>query len=139
MGQKFLADTTFIIDLLREHRRGKLGPASHALALSPESHIFLSIISIGELEEGFAAHGFTNSEILLKPFQLLYLSQRSAKIYGEESARMRAKGDRIGDNDLWIASSAKEHELSVLTANVQHFSRVSGLDVVDYTNVPSRS
>lgn len=134
MAARFLADTTFVIDLLREQRRRVAGPATSVLSKFPDAIVFLSIVSVGELEEGFAAHGVTNADILLKPFSLLYLSQRTAKLYGEESAKMRAQGDRIGDNDLWIAACGKEHDLIVLTANAQHFSRVTALQVRDYTS-----
>ena len=39
----------------------------------------------------------------------------------------------VGANDLWIAASATEHNLPLLTRNVSEFGRVAGLKVVDYS------
>jgi predicted nucleic acid-binding protein len=39
----------------------------------------------------------------------------------------------VGANDLWIAASATEHDLPLLTRNASEFRRVAGLNVVDYS------
>ncbi len=132
MAEKFLADTTFIIDFIREQKRGVTGDATDFLIKNSKATIFLSIVSLGELEEGFQVNNIKNVDVLTKPFPLLYLSKNTAKVFGSHSAILRAKGQMIGDNDLWIASVALEHEMPILTANVKHFSRVGNLKVIKY-------
>ena len=44
-------------------------------------------------------------------------------------ARLRAQGQLIADNDLYIASIALRHDLILLTGNLRHYERVSGLRV----------
>jgi len=43
------------------------------------------------------------------------------------------RGQMIGAHDLIIAATARYHDLSVLTDNVQEFSRVPGLRVIPFT------
>jgi predicted nucleic acid-binding protein len=56
---------------------------------------------------------------------------RYARLY---KTLVRSK-QTIGANDLWIAASASEHDLHLLTRNVSEFRRVAGLKVVDYSVV----
>jgi predicted nucleic acid-binding protein len=44
---------------------------------------------------------------------------------------IRKRGTLIGANDLWIASHALQHQLSLVTANRSHF-QVPGLQVIGY-------
>ncbi len=39
----------------------------------------------------------------------------------------------VGANDLWIAASAVERGVPLLTRNAAEFRRVDGLQVIDYT------
>lgn len=38
----------------------------------------------------------------------------------------------IGSNDLWIAATTVANEMSLVTRNQIHFSRVPGIEVVVY-------
>lgn len=48
---------------------------------------------------------------------------RAAGLY----ARLRAKGATISDADLLIAATAQEHDLVLVTNNVDHFRRIEHL------------
>jgi predicted nucleic acid-binding protein len=47
----------------------------------------------------------------------------------EESAELQAKGERIPENDTWIAAVAIECDMTLATVDDAHFLRVSGLKV----------
>jgi tRNA(fMet)-specific endonuclease VapC len=49
------------------------------------------------------------------------------KIFGRERGRLRADGMLIGDSDLWIAATALQYHLTLLTNNRRHFERIDGL------------
>jgi predicted nucleic acid-binding protein len=51
-------------------------------------------------------------------------------------ADLRRQGLEIGASDVWIAAAALERALPVLTANVGHFTRIDGLEVIPYEIVP---
>jgi len=54
------------------------------------------------------------------------------RLRGSKSAGRVNKGQLIGEDDLIIAATARCHDLSVLTDNVQEFSRVPGLRVIPF-------
>jgi tRNA(fMet)-specific endonuclease VapC len=50
-------------------------------------------------------------------------------IYGAVRATLEARGQPIGNNDLWIAAHARAADLTLITANGREFARVPGLAV----------
>ncbi|MFN0079132.1 MAG: type II toxin-antitoxin system VapC family toxin [Prosthecobacter sp.] len=52
--------------------------------------------------------------------------------YGEIYRQLKPQGTLIGGNDMWIAATALVHNLTVVTNNVDEFSRVKGLRVRTY-------
>ncbi|MBL8950099.1 MAG: type II toxin-antitoxin system VapC family toxin [Myxococcaceae bacterium] len=66
---------------------------------------------------------------LLAPFVSLPFDDSSAATYGRVSADLRRAGREIGVADTMIAAIALEHDLTVVTRNVRHFSRIKGLKV----------
>ena len=53
---------------------------------------------------------------------------RAADIYAD----LFAWGKLIGDADILIAATARENQLAVVTNNVNHFGRISGLRVLNW-------
>jgi len=49
-----------------------------------------------------------------------------------EKVRIGAAGQTIEDFDLLIGISARENKLTVVTHNAKHFSRIEGLEIVDW-------
>lgn len=64
---------------------------------------------------------------------MLLLTRQSANISAEIYARLRKQGNLIDDIDLLIAGIALENNLSVVTHNTQHFKRIDGLAVTDWS------
>ncbi len=56
-------------------------------------------------------------------------TQATAERYGQIKQALRRHGTPIPENDIWIAASALEHGLPVVTRDSKHFSRVAGLIV----------
>lgn len=52
--------------------------------------------------------------------------------YATRSRTLRTEGIRMGDNDLWIAATAREAVEPLVTRDAGHFRRVPGLDVRTY-------
>lgn len=57
------------------------------------------------------------------------IAKRSAEIFAD----LRAKGRPIGHNDVLIAGTAIAYDLSLVTNNQRHFSRIDGLDIDNWT------
>jgi hypothetical protein len=71
-------------------------------------------------------------ERLCRPYPILPWSSDVSWQYGEVYRALAAKGQLIGANAMWIASTALVHGMGVVTNNVEEFSRVPGLIVVPY-------
>lgn len=52
--------------------------------------------------------------------------------HGLAFRQFQRTGRLIGTNDLWIAVTAVAHGLPVVTANVERYHRVPGLEVAGY-------
>jgi tRNA(fMet)-specific endonuclease VapC len=65
--------------------------------------------------------------------RLLPFDEVSARKAAEIWAELRARGQPIGEVDTLIAGVALAHGLAVVSRNVVHFRRVSGLVVLDWT------
>jgi len=58
----------------------------------------------------------------------------SARVHAEIYAELAKKGQMIGAHDLIIAATARYHDLSILTDNVDEFSRVPSLRVIPFVS-----
>jgi tRNA(fMet)-specific endonuclease VapC len=55
------------------------------------------------------------------------LPSEAGEFYGAIRAALEIKGEKIGNNDLWIAAHAKAAGLTLVTNNEREFRRVGGL------------
>ena len=93
----------------------------------------VNTVALAELLTGFAlgsrpdANRRLLSRFLASPrVSLLALGPDTAEHYADICTRLRRKGRPIPTNDMWIAASAREHGLVLLTRNA-HFQEVDGL------------
>ena len=70
--------------------------------------------------------------IVFGPIPALNLDHAVLRRYGEIRNYLRPRNELIGDIDTLIAATALEHDISIVTNNVRHFSRVPGLSVIPY-------
>jgi predicted nucleic acid-binding protein len=65
---------------------------------------------------------------------VVYPFNRSLCLWWAEAAdRARRKGRPIGVADAWIAATALEHDIPLITSNAGHYAGVEGLTVVAET------
>ena len=57
------------------------------------------------------------------------IAQEAATIY----AVLRSQGQPIGHNDVLIAGTAIVNNLTLITNNINHFSRIKGLDIDNWS------
>jgi tRNA(fMet)-specific endonuclease VapC len=109
----------------------------HRLAFVPPDEQTTTAINVGELLYGIAKRGqeglgervraFVESTQVVLPFD-----RRAAEVYGPLRARLEREGRRLGEPDLRIASIAISRDLTLVTGNVKHFSRVPDLPVENW-------
>jgi tRNA(fMet)-specific endonuclease VapC len=71
-------------------------------------------------------------EAVISGVGVLEFTVPAARVHAEIYAELATKGKMIGAHDLLIAATARCHDLSVLTDNVQEFSRVPDLRVIPF-------
>lgn len=57
----------------------------------------------------------------------------SIDLYAKEKARLRKSGAPIDDFDLLIGTTAVTHNLELVTNNTEHFKRIKGIELTDWT------
>lgn len=133
----YLLDT----DVLSELRRRERNPHVVAwIGAQRVSDLYLSAITIGEVERGIARQEATNPEFASALAQWLdrLLTLYSDRVLGIDRPTARRWGRlsaRIGNEtaDLLIAATALEHGLTVVTRNVRHFEP-TGVPIIDPFN-----
>lgn len=90
----------------------------------------MPVVVLGELFGGFrrGTREPENRRLLREFFRsprsrVLEVDSETAERYGEIYAHLRDRGTPVPTNDIWIAASAMQHGLRVLTAD-RHFERV---------------
>ena len=106
--------------------------------LQQTNEIGICSISIGELLSGFKGGNWEEKnrreleEFLDAPRVQIYLiDENTAEFYAEILNGLREKGTPIPTNDIWIASVAFQHGLSLFSRD-RHFKNIPGLLLVPY-------
>ena len=71
-------------------------------------------------------------DALLTYLAVLDLPDEAADHYADIRAELRARGEMIGANDLFIAAHARSLGLTLVTNNLGELGRVDGLDVENW-------
>ncbi len=124
-----LTDTTFWIDLAEERASGTLGGAHRFIGRHRSQELQVSIVTWGELAAG--VNSPAELDRLLRRVRVLMLHRQVAWEAGRIERELAARGSRLGENDNWIAATARTWGLRVVTRDVA-FARVPRLRVVAY-------
>lgn len=128
----YLLDTNILSDLVRNPQ----GKVSAQIAKAGEDSICTSIVVAAELRYGAAksrsAKLAERIDLILSALEILPLDIPADHKYATLRHQLTRKGTPIGPNDLLIAAHALAYDLTLVTANMGEFSRVSGLKVENW-------
>ena len=131
MDRSLILETTFLIDLEREHHRAA-GAAVAFLEANEDARLYLPFIVAGELAAGTPLSKRDRWESFLAPFYVLPSTADVSWEYGRAYRYLKDNGRLIGGNDLWIAATGLAYKMPVVTRNAEHYRRVPGLEVEEY-------
>lgn len=128
----YLLDTNTLIYFFK----GQGHVATHLLDTSP-AEIALSTVVLYELETGIAksadpAKRRAQLDVMLDVVQILPFDRASALRAAAIRAELEQQGQPIGPLDTLIAATALAHGAVLVTRNLREFSRVAGLNLVDW-------
>ena len=120
---RLLVDTSAYAAFMR-------GGVEAVTAIREAEEIFLSATVLGELLAGFlAGRQRANNEAELERFlasprvHIIDVDEGTAQRYAVIFATLRSAGTPTPTNDLWIAASAMQHGLELVTLD-EHFRKV---------------
>ena len=98
--------------------------------------------SISEITIGELLFGAENSQNYQKHRKEVEHFERSFTVvpiynvlptYAKEKVRLRRAGTPVAEFDLLIGATALSHDLTLVTGNVKHFSKIQGLTIENWT------
>ena len=131
----YLFDTDAISQIIK--RRPSLSFIKRLASVSPADQ-FTTTITVGELVYGAykssrPSYFLEKLDRMLWPnINILSFDEDAAKIYGKTRAEMERKGIALSEPDMRISAIALRDNLTVVTGNTRHFSRVQGLRVENW-------
>lgn len=129
-----IADTTVLVDLWRYRRDRKRLSDLNAKLNEPK----IPFQVIFEFARGAIFRGIAETVVdrFLSQFDVIPTTEDQVMEAARIDAGLRKIGAEIGSADVWIAAAALETGLPIVTSNVRHFSRVSGIVIIDYSILP---
>jgi len=134
MKTQVLLDTDIVILLNRRHeivRKHAANYLAHFHILSFTELTWYEIVRGYRLVE--AHHQLKTFESFSQNCNILSLDRKALDYASIIYADLRRRGMLIGEMDILIAGIALANEMGVATRNVNHFSRIVGLHVEDWT------
>jgi tRNA(fMet)-specific endonuclease VapC len=141
-----LLDTTVFIDLERAVRRQRPGNAMAEVSarleeqLGPDEEVGIAAITAAELLHGVhratlehRARREAFVEAVLAAFPSLPFGLLTARAHARIWAQLAAAGQDVGAHDRLVAATAITAGWRVGTANLRHFDRIAGLDILTVT------
>jgi len=129
---RYLLDTNIVSELIRNSS----GPVTDRIAREGERSVCTSIVVAAELRFGAAKKGSARLtrqlEAVLSAMEILPLDQPVDQAYARLRHQLETAGTPIGPNDMLISAHALSMGLTVVTANLDEFSRVPGLSVENW-------
>lgn len=133
MSPRYLIDTDIFIHI----RQRRLPQVRARFEQLRPGEAAISVVVYGELLFG-AAKSADRSKALAKIEEIVALApvlpmtSDVAVEYGTLRLSLETKGEKIGNNDLWIAAHALAEGLTLVTNNESEFRRVPGLRVQNW-------
>lgn len=131
----YLLDTNVLSEPIRKRPAPTVIARLHAL---PHAQCLTSAVCVMELHYGAQRHRHSRAlwqrierEVLTR-VRVMPFGLRVCMRAGAVMAELEAAGTPIGVEDVMIAATALEHELTVVTRNVKHFERIEGVQIENW-------
>ena len=126
-----LLDTNFLISRWRD---GRNSPAAQWLRDNADLAVGLPWIVKGEFLRGAAVAGHQPGAVraFLDRFPAIWPDNTTLDIYASQFARLRATNSLPGPHDLWIAATALQFDIPLVTRNTGQFARIEGIQLEGY-------
>jgi two-component system probable response regulator PhcQ len=93
------------------------------------------VLSLGVLAAGLGHHvrnAMSAVRTFLDRFPAIWPDNTTLEIYASQFARLRATNSLPGPHDLWIAATALQFDIPLVTRNTAQFARIEGIRLESY-------
>ena len=129
--RRFMLDTDTVSLVLRGQGAAGANLTSHA-----PSAVCLSAITLSELRFGAEKRGSKRLHRLIDTFvtsvEVVPFDATAAALFGRLGVDLEGRGTPIGILDTLIAAHAMSRNLTLVTNNTKHFTRVKGLKTANW-------
>jgi predicted nucleic acid-binding protein len=120
-----LTDSDWLVDYLS----GKAASLDVLQPLIRSGTLAMSIVTYGEVYEGVLNRIDTSELIralvdLVSGVPIIGLDTQTAQTFASLRADLRSSGQLIPDHDIWIAATALQYDLTLVTRD-RHFERIA--------------
>jgi predicted nucleic acid-binding protein len=131
VNRRILIDTSIIIEFLRKDKKQK----SYLWKLKEENICFISSITTFELLSGAKTDKHIEDITKIRKWiESIPLDDEIAEFAASIFQDLKKRHQIIEYRDIFIAATAKFHNLSIATLNTKHFSRIEGVRLLNLTN-----
>ena len=123
-------DSEFVIAMSRRPGSAMRVRAEAFLSAAGSDASYVSRVTTSEVAAG--CNHVAEAEALLKNFTIIEIDGDIAWQASRITRQLKGTGQHIGDNDVWIASTALVFDLQLVSNNVKHLGRVPGLKLLGY-------
>ncbi len=128
-GNNLLLDTNIVIEAFADNK-------NITKRMNEYSDFSISAIVLGELYIGInrvvnKAKHLQKLESFLKLCDIIDINHNTAILFGEITAALQKIGKPIPANDVWIAATAKQHNLTLVSRD-KHFNEISSLKLENW-------
>src|SRR5580700_7742202 len=124
-----IADTTFLIDFIRENRVARIGPARAFFNARRSDAIRTSIISLAEVAVSFP--NSSDAWDYFRHWRIYPLHRGIAELAANADRQLIRLGGRLGENDNWIAGFGLYYREPIISMDAA-FDRVPNLRRLPY-------
>lgn len=129
----YLLDTNICVYWLKGNERIENKALSVGLDKLAISFINLSELYYGAYKSERKVENLAAIQKILDRIDIVDSSDEVCRRFGELKAQLGKEGKIIDDADLFIAACAIEHELTLVSNNEKHFSRINGIKLENWT------
>lgn len=126
MNGSFIVDTNIVVPYMK-------GDLEVIKKFNDAEQIYVTATTVGELYYGYynshkVSRNIKTLERFLDDIIVLKCDVKTANYYGQVRLFLKKKGRPIPQNDIWIAATAIQYHLPLVTRD-KHFSFIEGLQV----------
>ena len=131
----YLLDTNIVIYWLKGNRQIENRVLEEGIEKIAISFVTLSELYYGAYKSQRKKENIDNVKKLMKKIECIETNSEICNIYGALKADLEKEGKIIDDADLFVAATALNKNMVLVTNNTKHFKRIKALRIENWSKI----